>query len=55
MIMLKEICKKDGRYKEVIRESPIVKNAIILFGGRRTEDGKEEGEGDEKEEELGEA
>ena len=34
MEALKEICKKDGRYKEVIKESYIVKNAVILLGGR---------------------
>ena len=31
-----EICKKDGRYKEVITNCYLVKNAVILLGGRRT-------------------
>ena len=39
MEALKEICKKDGRYKEVIKESYIVKNAVILLGGRRRGNG----------------
>ena len=39
MEALKEICKKDGRYKEVIKESYIVKNAVILLGGRRKMNG----------------
>ena len=55
MKALKEICKKGGRYKEMIKESRLVKNAIILLGGRRRGNGGErEGmEGEEGEEEKG--
>ena len=41
--MLQEICQKDGRYKEVIRESPLVKNAVILLGGRNSDSSKTDG------------
>ena len=40
---LQEICQKDGRYKEVIRESPLVKNAVILLGGRNSDSSKTDG------------
>ena len=55
MKALKEICKKGGRYKEVIKESRLVKNAVILLGGRRrgNEGEKERREGEEFEEEKG--
>ena len=43
---MKDICKKDGRYKEVVKEYYVVKNAVSLLGGRR----KEKGEREEKEE-----
>ena len=55
MVTLKEICKKDRRYKDVIKESSLVKNAIILLGGRRRENGGKEGDEKEKEEEIGDA
>ena len=53
MDALKQICKKDGRYKEVIKESSLVKNAVILLGGKSRENGgeKEGKEGEEGEEE----
>ena len=48
METLKDICKKDGRYKEVVKECYVVKNAVSLLGGRRKREGereaKEEGE-----------
>ena len=52
MKALKEICKKGGRYKELIKESRLVKNAVILLGGRRKGNGGEEErkEGEEGEE-----
>ena len=52
MKTLKELCKKGGRYKEMIKESSIVKNAVILLGGRRKgNEGEKEGkEGEEGEE-----
>ena len=51
METLKDIWKKDGRYKEVVKDSYLVKNAVILLGGRRKEgEGKE---GEEFEEEKG--
>ena len=55
METLKEICKKDGRYKEVIKEASIVKNAVILLGGRRRGDGrgKDGKEGEEEDEGKG--
>ena len=37
METLKDICKKDGRYKEVVKECYLVKNAVSLLGGRRKE------------------
>ena len=40
MDTLKEICRKDGRFKEVIKDSYTVKNAIILLGGRRRNGGE---------------
>ena len=49
---MKEICKKDGRYKEVIKHSSVVKNAVILLGGTRREKGglwrKDERNGEEE-------
>ena len=51
---MKEICKKDGRYKEVIKESSIVKNAVILLGGRRRGNGGEKERKEGEEEEKGE-
>ena len=50
---LKEICKKDEEYIEVIAEVDIVKNAAILLGGRRRKEGEKlrkekEGEGGEE-------
>ena len=55
LVTLKEICKKDGRYKEVIKESSIVKNAVILLGGGRRGNGGEtvRKEGEEGDEEKG--
>ena len=51
METLNSICKKDGRYREVIKECYLVKNAVSLLGGRRKKkgerDGKEEAEGEE--------
>ena len=51
MVVLKEICKKDRGYKAVIEESPLVKNAVSLLGGRRRKEGgrdiwEKEGEGE---------
>ena len=46
---MKEICKKDRRYKEVIIDCYLVKNAVILLGGRRRENSEEgEKKGEEK-------
>ena len=53
METLKDICKKDGRYKEVVKESYLVKNAVILLGGRRKEKGEEGERKEELEEEKG--
>ena len=46
METLKDIWKKDGRYKEVVKESYVVKNAVTLLGGRK---GRNVGEKEEKE------
>ena len=44
MDTLKEICTKDGRYKEAIKDCSIVKNAVILLGGKtRVQGGEREG------------
>ena len=51
---MKDICKKDGRYKEVVKESYVVKNAVSLLGGRRRKEGEreeKEGEGEKEGEE----
>ena len=66
METIRLICKKDGRYKEMIKDSYLVKNAVTLLGGRREEKGEreekeegekegegEEGEGRKEEEEKG--
>ena len=62
METLKDICKKDVRFKEVVKECHLVKNAVSLLGGRRKEKGKREekdgkadreGEGGKGEEEKG--
>ena len=37
---MKEICKKDGRYNEVIKQSYIVKNAVILLGEGTIDEGR---------------
>ena len=53
---MKEICKKDGRYTEVIKDRYLVENAVILLGGRRNNgEGREgeEGEGKREEEKGG--
>ena len=59
---MKDICKKDVRFKEVVKECHLVKNAVSLLGGRRKEKGKREekdgkadreGEGGKGEEEKG--
>ena len=52
METLKDICKKDGRYKEVLKECYVVKNAVSLLGGRRKEEGEKEGEGRKGKEEF---
>ena len=50
---MKDICKKNGQYMEVIKDSYIVKNAVLLLGGRRRKgeekDGKEGAEAGEGE------
>ena len=44
METLSSICKKDAKYKEMIKECYIVKNAINLLGGRRRKEGEREEE-----------
>ena len=44
---MSSLCKKDGRYMEVIKDSYVVKNAVILLGGQKKKEG--EGEKDVKE------
>ena len=41
---MKQICKKDDRYKVMIKESRLVKNAIILLGGKKNRGGEERSE-----------
>ena len=54
METLSSICKKDRRYKDVIKDCYLVKNAVILLGGRRSkreereEMGRAEGEEGER-------
>ena len=43
METLREICKKDVRSRNLIKESSIVKNAVILLGGSREVKEREEG------------
>ena len=53
METLSSICKKDGGYKEVVKECYVVKNAVSLLGGRRRKEGeklRKEKEGEEGEE-----
>ena len=50
METLSSICKRDRRYSEVIKECYLVKNAVILLGGRKE---GEEGETGRREEERG--
>ena len=45
MDTLKEICQKDGRNREVINMSSLVKHAVILLGGRRWNREEEEKKG----------
>ena len=60
METLIQICKKDNRYKELVKDSSLVKNAVVLLGGRRIlngrgnrkekhdgSEGEEDGEGEE--------
>ena len=46
MKTLSEICKKDGRFVEEIKEAEAVKTAIIILRGRRKTDRKEGGAGE---------
>ena len=55
METLSSISKKDTKYKEVIKDCYLVKNAVILLGGRRGNEGEKERkkEGQKGEEEKG--
>ena len=56
METLSLICKMDKRYREVIKECYLVKNALVLLGGRRRRNGgeKERKEGEREKEKEGE-